>query len=148
MDFVHLHNHTDYSILDGAITVEKLVKKTADLGLPAVAMTDHGNMFGAIEFYQAARKAGIIPIIGQEFYMAPGSRTVKESSRGNGQETSYHLVLLAKNIAGYRNLMKLSSIGYTEGFYYKPRIDFEVLERHREGLVCSSACLAGQIPQL
>jgi len=150
MDFVHLHNHTDYSILDGAITVDKLVKKAAELGMRAVALTDHGNMFGAIDFYLAARKAGVRPIIGEEFYMAPGSRFVKESSRGNGNgdEKSYHLILLAKNITGYRNLMKLSSIGYTEGFYYKPRIDFEVLERHREGLVCSSACLGGQIPSL
>lgn len=150
MDFVHLHNHTDYSILDGAITVDKLVKKAAELGMNAVALTDHGNMFGAVDFYLAARKAGVRPIIGEEFYMAPGSRLVKESSRGNGNgdEKSYHLILLAKNITGYRNLMKLSSIGYVEGFYYKPRIDFEVLERHHEGLVCSSACLGGQIPSL
>ncbi|MBP7736783.1 MAG: DNA polymerase III subunit alpha [Spirochaetes bacterium] len=148
MDFVHLHNHTDYSILDGAITVDKLVKKAAELGMKAVALTDHGNMFGAIDFYQAARKAGIKPIIGEEFYMAPGPRTVKESSRNNGEEKAYHLILLARSAKGYRNLMKLSSIGYVEGFYYKPRIDFEVLERHSEGLVCSSACLGGQIPSL
>ncbi len=148
MDFVHLHNHTDYSILDGAIKVDKLVKKAMSLGMDAVAITDHGNMFGAIDFYQAARKAGIKPIIGEEFYMAPGPRTVKESSRSNGDDKSYHLILLAKNNTGYQNLMKLSSIGYTEGFYYKPRIDFEVLEMHHEGLVCSSACLGGQIPSL
>ncbi|MBN2159432.1 MAG: DNA polymerase III subunit alpha [Spirochaetes bacterium] len=148
MDFVHLHNHSDYSILDGAITIKKLVKRAAELGMPAVALTDHGNMFGAIDFYQTARKAGITPIIGEEFYIAPGSRKLKESVRSNGDETSYHLILLAKNAAGYRNLMKLSSIGYTEGFYYKPRIDLEVLEQYREGLVCSSACLGGQIPSL
>ena len=148
MDFVHLHNHSDYSILDGAITVDKLVEKTVELGMPAVALTDHGNMFGAIDFYQAAKKKGIKPIIGEEFYMAPGSRTEPESSRANGEDTSYHLILLANDITGYRNLMKLSSIGYTEGFYYKPRIDFEVLEKHHEGLICSSACLGGQIPSL
>ncbi len=148
MDFVHLHNHTDYSILDGAIKVDKLVKKAMSLGMDAVAITDHGNMFGAIDFYQAARKAGIKPIIGEEFYMAPGPRTVKESSRSNGDDKSYHLILLAKNNTGYQNLMKLSSIGYTEGFYYKPRIDFDVLEKYHEGLVCSSACLGGQIPSL
>ena len=148
MEFIHLHNHSDYSILDGAITVEKLVQKTVELGMPAVALTDHGNMFGAIEFYQKARKAGIIPIIGQEFYMAPGSRMIKESSRNNGEETSFHLILLAKDVEGYRNLMKLSSIGFTEGFYYKPRIDFEVLGKHAKGLVCSTACLSGQIPAL
>jgi DNA polymerase-3 subunit alpha len=148
MDFVHLHNHSDYSILDGAITVEKLVKKTAELGMKAVALTDHGNMFGAIDFYQAARKAGIRPIIGEEFYMAPGSRKVKESSRNNGEETSYHLILMAKDITGYRNLMKLSSVAFTEGFYYKPRIDFEVLESYHEGLIVSSACLGGQIPSM
>ena len=148
MDFVHLHNHTDYSILDGAITVDKLVEKTIQLGMPAVALTDHGNMFGAIDFYQAAKKKGITPIIGEEFYMAPGSRTNREASRANGEDTSYHLILLAKDVTGYRNLMKLSSIGYTEGFYYKPRIDFEVLEKHHEGLICSSACLGGQIPNL
>ncbi|MBN1495316.1 MAG: DNA polymerase III subunit alpha [Spirochaetes bacterium] len=148
MDFVHLHNHTDYSILDGAIKVDKLVKKAQSLGMDAVAITDHGNMFGAIDFYQTARKAGIKPIIGEEFYMAPGSRFVKESSRSNGEETSYHLILLAKNITGYRNLMKLSSVAYTEGFYYRPRIDFEVLEQNHEGLVCATACLGGQVPSL
>jgi DNA polymerase-3 subunit alpha len=148
MDFIHLHNHSDYSILDGAITVEKLIQKTVDLGMPAVALTDHGNMFGAIEFYQKALKAGITPILGQEFYMAPGSRTVRESTRNNGEETSYHLILLAHDMTGYRNMMKLSSIGYTEGFYYRPRIDFEALEKHANGLVCSTACLAGQVPSL
>ncbi len=148
MDFVHLHNHSDFSILDGAITVDKLVEKTIQLGMPAVALTDHGNMFGAIDFYQAAKKKGITPIIGEEFYMAPGSRTNREASRANGEDTSYHLILLARDVTGYRNLMKLSSIGYTEGFYYKPRIDFEVLEKHHEGLICSSACLGGQIPSL
>lgn len=146
MDFVHLHTHSDYSILDGAITVPRLVQRTAELGMPAVALTDHGNMFGAIEFYQQAKKAGIKPIIGQEFYVAPGSRFKKEVSRDSGEEVAYHLILLARNNEGYSNLMKLSSIGYTEGFYYKPRIDMEVLEKHSGGLIASSACIAGQIP--
>ena len=113
MDFVHLHTHSDYSILDGAVTISKLVERSVELGMPAVALTDHGNMFGAIEFYQEARKAGIKPIIGQEFYVAPGSRFKKEVSRDSGEEVAYHLILLAKDNAGYRNLMKLSSIGYT-----------------------------------
>ncbi len=146
MDFVHLHTHSDYSILDGAITIPRLVQRTAELGMPAVALTDHGNMFGAIEFYQQAKKAGIKPIIGQEFYVAPGSRFKKEVSRDSGEEVAYHLILLAKDNEGYRNLMKLSSIGYTEGFYYKPRIDMEVLEKHSRGLIASSACIAGEIP--
>ncbi|MCU0846684.1 MAG: DNA polymerase III subunit alpha [Spirochaetes bacterium] len=148
MDFIHLHNHSDYSILDGAITLDRLIGRARELGMPAIALTDHGNMFGAIEFYQKARKEGITPIIGQEFYMAPGSRFKKESSRDNGDDNAYHLLLLAVNETGYKNLMKLSSIGYTEGFYYKPRIDMESLEAHSGGLVCSTACLAGQVPQL
>ncbi|PKL39738.1 MAG: DNA polymerase III subunit alpha [Spirochaetae bacterium HGW-Spirochaetae-1] len=147
MEFIHLHNHSDYSLLDGAITVGKLVKKAIDMGMPAIALTDHGNMFGAIEFYQKARKAGITPIIGQEFYMAPGSRLSKEFVKDSNEEKSYHLLLLAKNEKGYKNLLKLSSIGYTEGFYYKPRIDMEMLVKHSEGLICGSACLAGQIPR-
>ncbi len=147
MEFVHLHNHSDYSILDGAITIDRLIGKAVELGMPAIALTDHGNMFGAIEFYQKAVKKGITPIIGEEFYMAPGSRFDKTSSRNNGEDTAYHLLLLAKNEEGYRNMMKLSSIGYTEGFYYKPRIDMEVLEKHSAGLICGSACLAGHIPQ-
>jgi DNA polymerase-3 subunit alpha len=147
MDFVHLHNHSDYSILDGAITVSRLVEKTAKLGMHAVAITDHGNMFGAIEFYQKARKAGIKPIIGEEFYVAPGSRFKKESVRADREDNAYHLIVLARNNEGYKNLMKLSSIAYLEGFYYKPRIDMEVLEKHSGGLIVSSACIAGEIPQ-
>lgn len=147
MDFVHLHNHSDYSILDGAITVSKLVDKAVKFGMPAVAITDHGNMFGAIEFYQKAKKAGIKPIIGEEFYVAPGSRFKKESIRGDKEDNAHHLIVLAKNLAGYQNLMKLSSIGYLEGFYYKPRIDMESLEKYSEGLIVSSACIAGEIPR-
>lgn len=148
MKFVHLHNHTHYSVLDGAIKIDKLIDKAVELNMPGVALTDHGNMFGAIEFYQLARKKGIKPIIGQEFYVAPGSRFKKEFVKDSGDEKAYHLVLLAKDITGYKNLMKLSSIGYLEGFYYKPRIDFESLSSHSEGLICTSACIAGEIPSL
>ncbi len=147
MDFVHLHNHSDYSILDGAITIDKLVDKAARFGMPAVAITDHGNMFGAVEFYQKARKAGIKPIIGEEFYVAPGSRFKKEAIRGDKEDNAHHLIVLAKNLTGYQNLMKLSSIAYLEGFYYKPRIDMEVLEKYSQGLIVSSACIAGEIPR-
>ncbi|MBN2433643.1 MAG: DNA polymerase III subunit alpha [Spirochaetes bacterium] len=145
MGFVHLHNHTDYSALDGAITVKKLIERTADYGMTAVAISDHGNMCGAIDFYETARKKGIKPIIAQEFYIAPDSRFNRKYSKG--ENTNYHLMLYAKNNTGYLNLLKLSSIGYLDGFYYKPRIDFEVLEQYKEGLICSTACLAGEIPQ-
>ncbi len=146
MKFIHLHNHSDYSVLDGGITVDRLIARAKELRMPGIALTDHGNMFGAIDFYQKARKAEIKPIIGQEFYVAPGSRFKKESARGSGGETAYHLILLARNEEGYRNLLKLSSLGYTEGFYYKPRIDMELIEKHSGGLICSSACIAGEIP--
>ncbi len=147
MKFIHLHNHSDYSILDGAITVDRLIARTKEMGLPAAALTDHGNMFGAIEFYQKARAAGIVPILGQEFYLAPRSRFDRDP-RKDGKDTSLHLLLLAKNLAGYKNLIKLSSIGYLEGFYYKPRIDLEVLASHHEGLICSTACMGGEVPSL
>lgn len=145
MKFVHLHNHSDYSILDGSITIDTLIAKTVEFGMNAVALTDHGNMFGAIHFYEKARSKGIKPIIGQEFYMAPGSRFSKET-KSHGKDSSYHLVLLAQNEEGYKNLTKLSSIGYLEGFYYKPRIDLEVLEKHARGLIAMTACLGGEIP--
>jgi len=148
MEFIHLHNHTDYSILDGAITLDKLIAKAIEHKMPAIAMTDHGNMFGAVEFYMKAKKAGITPIIGEEFYMAPGSRFKKETSGNRQDDKPYHMLILAKNNTGYQNLMKLSSIGYTEGFYYKPRIDLDVLEKYSEGLICGSACIAGEIPRL
>jgi len=145
MKFIHLHNHSDYSILDGAITIDKMVQAAVNMEMPGIALTDHGNMFGAVEFYQKATAAGIKPIIGQEFYMAPGSRHIKQKQSGDG-ESAYHLLLLAENFEGYKNLVKLSSIGYTEGFYYKPRIDWEVLQQHSRGLICGSACIGGQIP--
>ncbi len=147
MKFIHLHNHSDYSILDGATTVEKMINRAAEFEMPGVALTDHGNMFGAIEFYQKAKSKGIKPIIGQECYMAPGSRFDRDQ-RNQGKDTAYHLVLLAKDYAGYKNLIKLSSIGYLEGFYYKPRIDFETLEKYSAGLIATTACLGGEIPTL
>jgi DNA polymerase-3 subunit alpha len=145
-DFVHLHVHTQYSLLDGACQLDKLLHKVREFRMPACAMTDHGNMFGAIEFYDLAMKAGIKPIIGCEVYVAPDSRFEK-SSRGI-QEASFHLILLARNETGYRNLLKLTSAGFLEGFYYRPRIDKEILAEHHEGLICLSACLKGEIPHL
>ena len=142
--FVHLHNHTHYSLLDGACRIEDMLEKCKQLGMDSLAITDHGNMFGVIEFYTKALKAGIKPIIGYEAYVAPGDRRTKEAK--GISEASYHLVLLAKNMTGYKNLLKLASIAYLEGFYYRPRIDKQVLNEYREGLFCASACLAGEIP--
>ncbi|SNR73259.1 DNA polymerase III subunit alpha [Desulfurobacterium atlanticum] len=144
-DFVHLHLHSQYSILDGAIKIEEMAKKTKELGMPAVAVTDHGNMFGSLELYNTCKKYEIKPIIGQEFYIAKGSRFDRKEA---GEKGSYHLVLLAKNEKGLKNLMKLSSIAFIDGFYYKPRIDKEVLEKHSEGLIALSACIQGEIPLL
>ena len=144
--FVHLHTHTQYSLLDGASLLTELIKLAQVYNMPALAITDHGNMFGAIEFYLLCKKAGIKPIIGCEVYLAPNSRFDK-SSHGIHQ-AAYHLILLAKDLKGYHNLMKLISIGYLEGFYYKPRIDKEVLRQYSEGLICSSACLKGEINHL
>lgn len=143
--FVHLHVHTHYSLLDGANRIDELVKTSKDMGMPAVAITDHGNMFGVIEFYRAAISAGIKPILGMEAYLAPGDRRAKEKDHWG--ESNYHLLLLAMNNVGYKNLLKLSSIGYREGFYSKPRIDREVLAAHHEGLICTSTCLGAEIPQ-
>jgi len=145
-DFIHLHTHTHYSLLDGAIRVPDLIETTVNFKMPAVAVTDHGNMFGVIDFYLNAQKAGVKPIIGSEMYMAPGHRTERKTLPKDGRESTYHLVLLVKNSTGYKNLMKLSSISYQEGFYYKPRIDFEVLEKYHEGLIASTACLKGAVP--
>ena len=145
-DFVHLHVHTHYSLLDGAIRLDDLFKKAREYKMPAVAITDHGNMFGAIDFYQSAYRYGIKPIIGCEVYVAPKSRFEKNSS--GTRKTSYHLVLLARNIQGYKNLMKLTTAGYLDGFYYRPRVDKEILSKYREGLIGMSACLNGEIPTL
>ncbi len=146
MSFVHLHNHTHYSLLDGLTKIDELVEHVKEQGSPAVAITDHGVMYGAIEFYQKCKKAGIKPIIGVEAYIAPGSRFDKTSAQG--QKTNYHLLLLAKNLTGYKNLLKLTSIAHLEGFYYKPRIDWEVLNKHCEGIIATSACASGEIPYL
>ena len=143
--FTHLHLHTHYSLLDGATRVDSLMERVKADGGKAVAMTDHGNMFGAVHFYEAAVKAGIKPIIGLETYMAPGDRRDKEAKAA--KEASYHLILLARDLTGYRNLLKLASIAYREGFYYRPRIDREVLRAHAEGIICTSACIGGEIPQ-
>jgi len=145
-DFVHLHVHTQYSLLDGACKIDDLLESAIRYRMPAVAITDHGNMFGNIEFYAKALSYGIKPIIGCEVYVAPDSRFEK-SSRGI-QEASFHLLLLAKDELGYKNLMKLVSIGYLEGFYYRPRVDKEALAKHNDGLICLSACLKGEIQHL
>ncbi|MFO0796895.1 MAG: DNA polymerase III subunit alpha [Gemmataceae bacterium] len=143
--FAHLHLHTHYSLLDGFNRIPALVEQTAKLGMTALAVTDHGNLYGAIEFYTACRAKGINPVIGYEAYLAPGARTDKKAAR---QGDAYsHLTLLAKNEVGFRNLIKLSSIAFLEGFYYHPRIDREVLEAHKEGLICLSGCLAGEFNQ-
>jgi len=147
-DFVHLHLHTEYSLLDGAIGIDKLIKKATDLKMPAVAVTDHGNLFSALDFYLKAVKAGIKPIIGCEIYVAPGSRFEKTAPAGQNEEASYHLILLARNKTGYKNLVKLVTAAYLEGFYYKPRIDKDLLAQHSEGLIGLSACLGGELPSL
>lgn len=145
--FVHLHLHTQYSLLDGAIRISDLVKQAVACQMPALAVTDHGNMFGAVEFYSKAKAAGIKPILGCEVYIAPGSRFDKTSARGSS-EASYHFMLLCQNMTGYRNLCHLVSAGYREGFYYKPRIDWQLLAEHNEGLIAMTACLGGEIPTL
>jgi len=144
LDFTHLHLHTTYSMLDGAIKISELMKQVKSLGMNAVAITDHGNMFGAIEFYKEAVKAELKPIIGSEFYVAP-SRNKEEELEQIADGGNYHLILLAKDEVGYRNLIKLSSRSFTEGFYRKPRIDYELLSQNSEGLICLTACLAGEV---
>lgn len=147
--FVHLHNHTHYSLLDGASRIGDLATTAKAYDMPAIAMTDHGNMFGAVEFYKTVKDAGLQPIIGCELYLAPGSRKEKRPIRGGARaDQTTHFVVLAKNTTGYKNLMKLTSAGYLEGFYYKPRIDMELLEKHNEGLIALSACAKGPIANL
>nr|MDQ3282892.1 DNA polymerase III subunit alpha [Acidobacteriota bacterium] len=149
MSFVHLHQHTEYSLLDGATRPEALAKRVASLGMPACAITDHGNMFGAVEFYNAMKKEGVKPIIGCEMYVAYGSRFDKAGVEDGQADAgaNNHLIVLAQNDVGYKNLVKLVSAGYTEGFYYKPRIDKELLREHREGLIVLSSCLKGEVSQ-
>ena len=141
-DFVHLHLHSEYSLLDGACRIEELLDRVAQLGMPAAAITEHGNMFSSIIFHDQARKRGINPILGCEVYVAPGDRRTKSGTPG---ETANHLVLLAQTKEGYHNLIKLVSSGYTEGFYYKPRIDKDLLARHATGLIGLSSCLKGEV---
>jgi DNA polymerase-3 subunit alpha len=145
-EFVHLHNHSDYSLLKGAARISDIVEKAGEMGMQHLALTDDGNMFGALEFYQACRSAGINPIIGCDFYVAGESRHIK--TPGRAENRSVRLVLLARNHEGYRNLIMLSSLGYTEGFYYKPRIDKELLQQYSEGLIALSGGLSGEIPLL
>jgi DNA polymerase-3 subunit alpha len=142
--FVHLHLHTEYSLLDGACVINRLMPRLKDLGMDSCAITDHGSLFGAVEFNNAAIRNGIKPIIGCEVYVAPNGRG---SRIPNEDDNPYHLVLLASDLEGYRNLAKLTSIGYTEGFYYRPRVDMASLASHSKGLLAMSACLAGEIPR-
>ena len=143
MKFTHLHVHTQYSLLDGSAKIKELVPRAKELGMDALAITDHGAMYGVIEFYKTCKANGIKPIIGCEVYVAPGSRFDREVVKGENRY--YHLVLLAKNNEGYHNLCKIVTRGYTEGYYYKPRVDMEVLEKYHEGIIALSACLAGEV---
>ncbi|MDQ8157369.1 MAG: DNA polymerase III subunit alpha, partial [Gemmatimonadota bacterium] len=146
MSFVHLHCHSEYSLLDGANRIDDLIARAKEFEQPALAITDHGNLHAAWAFQEQARKAGVKPIIGMEAYVAPGDRRVKTRAQA-GEKNYFHLVLLARDLAGYRNLVKLSSLAYTEGFYGKPRVDRELLAAHHEGLIVSSACMAGEVAQ-
>ena len=141
-DFVHLHVHTEYSLLDGIARINKLVEITKERGYSAVAITDHGNMYGTLAFYEECVKAGIKPILGCEFYIC------SDLTKKQGKDDMGHLVLLAKNEEGFHNLLKLNEIAFVDGFYYKPRIDYKVLQEHSKGVICLSACVAGHIPQL
>src|SRR5260221_937826 len=145
-DFVHVHLHTEYSLLDGACGLDRLMDNAHELKFSSLAITDHGVMYGAIDFYQAARAKGINPIIGCEVYVAPGSRLEKKTSSG-GRDVYNHLVLLAKDEQGYKNLIKLTTAAHLEGYYYKPRIDKELLAAHKDGLIALSGCLASEIPE-
>ena len=144
MAFTHLHVHTEYSLLDGSSKISELLPRAKELGMDSLAITDHGVMYGVIDFYKKAKEVGIKPILGCEIYVAPGSRFDREQSRG--EDRYYHLVLLAENNQGYKNLMKIVTRGFTEGYYYRPRVDYEILERYHEGIIALSACLAGEIP--
>ena len=141
-DFVHLHVHTEYSLLDGANRIKELVARVKELGMNAVAITDHGVMYGAIEFYKECKKNGIKPIIGCEIYVAPRTRFDKEA---NVDDRLGHLILIAKDNEGYSNLIKIVSKAFTEGYYYKPRADLDLLRQYSKGIICTSACIAGFI---
>lgn len=146
MAFTHLHVHTEYSLLDGSCKIKELAARAKELGMDSIAVTDHGVMYGVIDFYRAAKEVGIKPIIGCEVYVAPGSRFDREM--GSGEDRYYHLVLLAENNTGYANLMKIVSKGFIDGFYYKPRVDYEVLSKYHEGIIALSACLAGEVARM
>ena len=143
MAFTHLHVHTEYSLLDGSSKIKELAARAKELGMDSLAITDHGVMYGVIDFYRACREVGVKPIIGCEVYVSPGSRFDRETV--SGEDRYYHLVLLAENNQGYQNLMKIVSKGFVEGFYYKPRVDYEVLEQYHVSIISTSACLAGEI---
>ena len=142
--FTHLHLHTEYSLLDGACRIEPLVLRAKELGMTSLAITDHGNMYDAVASYKTCKKHGIKPIIGCEVYVAPRTRFDREKVLDKDYN---HLILLCENETGYKNLIKLVSLSYTEGYYYKPRVDHDIIEKYHEGLICLSACLAGEIPQ-
>src|SRR5437764_3178157 len=145
--FVHLHCHSHYSLLDGASRVPELVARARELGMNALALTDHGNLYGAIEFYRECKAAGLNPILGYEAYVAPNRRTDREQRRAQAESDDaiyHHLTLLAYNAAGFRNLIKMSSLAFLEGYHYKPRIDKELLRAHSEGLICLSGCAAAE----
>ena len=142
MAFTHLHLHTEYSLLDGACRIKDVVSRAKELGFDSLAITDHGNMFGAVDFYKECKKQGVHPVIGCEVYTAARRMEDKDPEKDRHQG---HLILLAKNDVGYHNLIKIVSLGYTKGFYFKPRIDKTVLREHHEGVICLSACLAGNI---
>lgn len=141
-DFVHLHVHTEYSLLDGSGKIPDLIARAKELGMKSIAITDHGAMYGCVDFYKAAKEQGIKPIIGCEIYVASKSMYDKSSNKGNN---TYHLVLLVKNEIGYKNLMKIVSKASIDGFYYKPRVDHDYLKKHSEGIIASSACLGGEV---
>jgi DNA polymerase-3 subunit alpha len=145
MSFVHLHVHSEYSLLDGFSNIKKLVKRAKEMDMPALALTDHGTMFGVIDFYNAAIRAGIKPIIGVESYMAARGMQDRDAQL---DKKSSHLLLLAENETGYRNLLQIASAGQLEGFYYYPRVDHDFLAQHSEGLICTSGCMSAEIPRM
>src|SRR5438093_3648366 len=143
--FVHLHCHSHYSLLDGASRVPELVARAKELGMTALALTDHGNLYGAIEFYRECQAAGINPVLGYEAYVSPGKRNEREARRRG--DAGYHLTLLAKNLTGFKNLIKMASAAFLEGYHYVPRIDKELLEAHHEGLICLSGCASSEFSE-
>ena len=144
MSFAHLHVHTEYSLLDGFSKIKKLIQRTKELGMDSVAITDHGTMFGVVEFYMTAKEANVKPIIGLETYISARRMSDRDAQK---DKRSYHLLLLAENETGYKNLLKIASASQMEGFYYYPRVDHEYLEQHSEGLIASTSCMSGEVPR-